>query len=336
MGRDLVSVRVQMKAFRAIFVAVAVCGFGCALHAELANGIHAIVHDTVITYQDVENRTVPVIEELRRQYRNQPDVYNQKLTEALNESLEYLLERQLILHEFNTAGYAVPETVIEEYMEERIRAGFPDRVTFTKTLQAEGSTLEKFRLKMREQFIVEQMRIKNISGELVISPHKIESYYLAHTNDYKLDDEVKLRMIVLNKPVSGDAASVRKLAEEIIRKIKEGAAFAEMAAVYSEGRQGREGGDWGWVQKYDRDGALVLRKELADVAFSLKPGELSGVIETPEVIYLMLVEDRRPAHIKALSEVRGEIERNMITEERARIQKNWIDRLKQKTFIRYF
>jgi parvulin-like peptidyl-prolyl isomerase len=325
-----------MKAFRAIFMAVAVCGFGCALHAELANGIHAIVHDTIITYQDVENRTAPLIEELRRQHRNQPDVYNQKLTEALNESLEYLLERQLILHEFATAGYSVPETVIEEYMEERIHARYPDRVTFTKSLQAEGLTLEKFRQQMREQFIVEQMRIKNISGELIISPHKIESYYLAHTNEYKLDDEVKLRMIVLTKPVSGDAEQVRKLAEEIIRKIKEGTAFAEMAAVYSEGRQGREGGDWGWVQKYDRDGALVLRKELADVAFSLKPGELSGVIETPEVFYLMLVEDKRPAHIKALSEVRGEIERNMITEERARIQKNWIDRLKQKTFIRYF
>ena len=189
---------------------------------------------------------------------------------------------------------------------------------------------------MREQFIVEQMRIKNISGEIIISPHKIESYYLAHKDEYKLDDEVKLRMIVLNKPVSGDAASVRKLAEEIIRKIKGGTAFAEMAAVYSEGRQGREGGDWGWVQKFDRDGALVLRKELADVAFSLKPGELSGVIETPEVIYLMLVEDRRSAHVKALSEVRGEIEKNMLTQERERIQKQWIERLKQKTFIRYF
>jgi parvulin-like peptidyl-prolyl isomerase len=281
----------------------------------------------------MEHRTAPLIE-LRRQHRNQPDVYNQKLTEALN-SLEYLLERQLILHEFATAGYAVPETVIEEYMEERIHARYPDRVTFTKSLQEEGLTLEKFRQQMREQFIVEQMRIKNISGEIIISPHKIESYYLAHTNEYKLDDEVKLRMIVLNKPVS-ETQTVRKLAEEIIGKIKEGTAFAEMAAVYSEGRQGREGGDWGWVQKYDRDGALVLRKELADVAFSLKPGELSGVIETPEVFYLMLVEDKRPAHIKALSEVRGEIERNMITEERARIQKNWIDRLKQKTFIRYF
>jgi len=325
-----------MKTFRAILVAGAVCGFGGALHAELANAIWAIVHDSVITKQEVENTTAPVAEELNRQYRNQPEIFNQKLGEALNDSLERLLERQLILHEFETAGYSVPETVIEEYMEERIRAGFPDRVTFTKTLQAEGSNLEKFRLRMREQFIVEQMRIKNISGEIIISPHKIESYYLAHTNEYKLDDEVKLRMIVLNKPPGGDAAPVRKLAEEIIRKIKEGAAFAEMAAVNSEGRQGREGGDWGWVQKFDRDGALVLRKELADVAFALKPGELSGVIETPEVIYLMLVEDKRPAHVKALSEVRGEIEKNMVTQERERIQKNWIDRLKQKTFIRYF
>jgi len=325
-----------MKAFRVIFLAVAVCGFGVTLHAELANAIWAIVHDSVITKQEVENSTAAVRDELIRRYGNQPEVYNQKLGEALNESVERLVERQLILHEFTTAGYSVPETVIDEYIEERIRAGFADRVTFTKTLQAEGSNLEKFRQQMRERFIESQMRIKNVQGEIIISPHKIESYYLAHTNDFKVDDEVKLRMIVLNKPVSGDATQVRKLAEEIIRKIKEGAAFAEMATIHSEGRQGREGGDWGWVQRFDRDGALVLRKELADVAFSLKPGELSGIIETPEVIYLMLVEDRRLAHIKALSEVRGEIEKNMLTQERERIQKNWIERLKQKTFIRYF
>ena len=79
-------------------------------------------------------------------------------------------------------------------------------------------------------------------------------------------------MIVLNKHVAGDAAQVRKLAEAITAKVKGGAAFSEMASVYSEGRQGREGGDWGWVQKYDRNGALVLRKELADVAVFAREG----------------------------------------------------------------
>jgi len=325
-----------MKAFRAICLAVVTCDFGVAMHAELANGIHAIVHDSIITYQEVEKSTAPVRDELIRRYGNQPDVYNQKLTEALNDTLERLVERQLILHEFATAGYVMPETVIDEYVEERIRGQFRDRVTFTKSLQEEGSNYERFRQEMRDRFIESQMRIKNISGELIISPHKIESYYLAHTNNYKMDDEVKLRMIVLTNSPYIPPAQIRQLAKEIIAKIKEGAAFTEMAAVYSQGRQGREGGDWGWVQKFDRDGALVLRKELADVAFALKPGELSGAIETPEVIYLMLVEDRRPAHVKALSEVRGEIEKNMLTQERERIQKLWIDRLKQKTFVRYF
>ena len=71
-------------------------------------------------------------------------------------------------------------------------------------------------------------------------------------------------MIVLNKPSGTDDEQSRKLAEEIIAKIKQGAAFTEMAAVYSQGRN--PGGEWGWIER------KVLRPELADVAFSLKAG----------------------------------------------------------------
>jgi parvulin-like peptidyl-prolyl isomerase len=120
------------------------------------------------------------------------------------------------------------------------------------------------------------------------------------------------------------------LAGEILSKIKEGAAFADMAAVYSQGSQRNQGGDWGWVEK------SVLRKELAETAFSLKPGEISSVIETPEACYLMLVEEKRAAHVKALGDVRDEIEKTMLAQERARLQKQWIERLKKKTFVRYF
>src|SRR5207247_4248503 len=97
--------------------------------------------------------------------------------------------------------------VIDEYVEERIRGQFRDRVTFTKSLQEEGSNYERFRQEMRDRFIESQMRIKNVSSELIISPHKIESYYLAHTNDYKMADEVKLRMIVLTNGPGRSATS---------------------------------------------------------------------------------------------------------------------------------
>jgi hypothetical protein len=63
---------------------------------------------------------------------------------------------------------------------------------------------------------------------------------------------------------------------------------------------------------------------------------LSGVIDTPQAIYVMLVEDRRDAHTKPLTEVQGEIEKNLMTKEREQRQKQYVDKLRKKTFVRYF
>ena len=72
------------------------------------------------------------------------------------------------------------------------------------------------------------------------------------------------------------------------------------------------------------------------MAFSLKPGQMSGTIDTPQACYLMLVEATRPAHVKPLSEVRDDIEATLRTQEQARLEKQWVSELKKKTFIRYF
>jgi parvulin-like peptidyl-prolyl isomerase len=144
-----------------------------------------------------------------------------------------------------------------------------------------------------------------------------------------MEDEIKLRMIVLNKTSPDDTNTVQR-ANEILAEIKGGASFQEMASVYSEGSQKSQGGDWGWVER------SVLRKDLADGAFSLKPGQVSGVIDTAQSVYLMLVEQTKPAHAKPLDEVRDEIEKTLRTQEQARLEKQWIEGLKKKTFIRYF
>ncbi|MBC8095581.1 MAG: peptidylprolyl isomerase [Akkermansiaceae bacterium] len=304
---------------------------GFQLHAEpqLAGGIKVIVHDAIVSYQQVEDYTLPFVDDLRRQFRNDPPGFQKKVNEVLEENTEVLVQREMILQEFNTAGYNLPESVIDDYVQQRIRSRYGNRATLTKTLQADGITFEKFRKQIRDQFIVEQMRLKNVSDAVMISPHKLEVYYVTHTNDFKVEEQVKLRMIILNKTAE-DPAQARKLADEIMVKLKDGAAFAEMASVYSQDAKRSQGGSWDWVEK------SVLRKDLADAAFGLKAGEKSGVIETPEACYLMFVEDKRPQHIKPLNEVREEIEKTLLAQERERLQKQWNDRLKKKTFVRYF
>jgi len=321
--------QIRMKFFRLIPVLAAVVGLPVWSRAEVADGIKAVVSEHAITYAEVEDYTRPAVEALRREYASQPDVFQEKLNAALNDSLEQLVERQLILHSFDTEGYKLPESVIDDFVQERIHERYGDRITLMKTLQAQGMTFEQFRKQLRDQYIESALRSQNVQREIIISPYKVESYYNAHLDDFKLDDQIKLRMIVLTKSGPDDTNSLQ-LAHEIQTKIKEGTSFAEMASVYSQGSQQHQGGDWGWVEP------AKLRPELAAAARSLKTGEISDPIDTSDSIYLMFVDDKKQAHAKALADVRGEIEKSLRAQQQAQLQKQWIDGLKKKTFIRYF
>ena len=309
--------------------AAALIGAADGLRAGLINGIDAVVHDAVITRQDVAEETIKAEKELWRDYKDQPDVYEKKRALAERDNLTALMERQLILHEFKTAGYNLPEKVIDDIVEREVRS-HGDRYTFIRTLEAQGSTLERYRQGIRDRYIEMAMRDKNVSSEIIISPHKIEAYYQEHHEDYKLPDRVRLRLIVLNKSSDPDAPQARKLADEILDKINAGASFADMATLYSDDKMHQQGGDRGWVRKGE------LRMEIDKAAFSLKPGERSGVIETPEACYVTQVEGVEPAHYSSLTEVRGQIEKDLQDHERARLQKQWIDKLKKKTFVAYY
>ncbi len=291
--------------------------------AEMADGVKAIVNDTVITYAQVKDFIAPAADSLQQQYSAQPDVYSQKLGDLISDGLEQLEERVLILHDFDMAGYKLPDSILDDWVQDNIRKRFGDRVALMKMLQAQGMTLEQYRGQVRDQNIESYMRSKNIAADkIIISPYKIENYYLAHQDDFKVGDQIKLRMIILNK-TGPDDTNTLAMGGEIVSKIKAGATFQEMASSYS---QGKESGDW-----YERP---ALRKELADAAFALKPGQVSDAVETPDSVYILFVEQARAAHVRPLGEIRDGIEKNLRTQEQMNIEKQWIEKLKRKTYIR--
>jgi peptidyl-prolyl cis-trans isomerase SurA len=317
-----------MKLLRSTLVLAALLGVPVMSRADVADSIKAVVNDKAITYAEVEDYAHDAANALRQQYASQPELFQQKLNQVLNDALDQLVERQLILHSFETDGYRLPDSAMEEIVQERIHEQFGDRVTLMKTLQARGMTFEQFRQQVRDQYLVAAMRNQNIQKEVIISPVKILDYYHAHENDYKVEDQVKLRMIVLSK-TSPAGTNAMQFAREIQTQLKEGASFSEMAAIYSQGSQQHQGGDWGWVER------SVLRKELSEMAFTLNAGQVSDPIDTADAVYLMLVEEKKPSHAKPLTEVRVEIEKNLKTQQQTLLQKKWIDGLKKKSFIRY-
>jgi len=296
----------------------------------LINGLAVQVNDVPITFQEIDEATAEEERSLYYRYARQPQVLHQRITQLRSSALELLVERQLILHEFDTAGYKLPESLIEEHIKSTIREKFGDRIRLLNTLHAKGMTYHDYQKQIREDFIINGMILKNVGTEVLISPYKIETYYTQNLDKFKAEDQIKLRTIFVARKPDRDEAATKQLAEELLAKIRSGADFAEMAGVYSDGSQRKDKGDWGWIDR------KTLRDDLAEVAFALKPGQPSEVIERPDGCFLMLVEEAKPAHTRPLSEVRDEIESTLKIQEQQRARKRWIDRLRSKSFVRYF
>src|SRR5579859_1264089 len=287
--------------FSILMAGIVVCP-GMAARAEVVDRIRAIVNEAVITDQQVQTSVYRAIDMdlFRQRYRSQPDEeIKSKLNEFATDSLKKLVQDQLILHEYATAEAKIPEPIIEEEIQNEIRDQYgPDRVQLNKELQQRGMTYEALRKQKRDTLIIFIMQRKFVPDP-IISPHTIETYYQDHSNDYKVEDQVNLRMIVLKKD-SPEDGNVKKRAEEILTNIKQGASFAEMAKTYSEGSQKSQEGLTGW------EDISKVNEAFRDAIAKLKPGEHTDVVETPTACFLLRVEDRRPAHLKPLSEVRDE------------------------------
>lgn len=312
-------------------LSVVAAGVALAAEPQVVNGLLAIVDQEVITYKDMMQYIAPAMETLMRTYGNQPEILRQKLQDTQREGLEQLIERKLILHEFDRSGFNLPETLIDDRVKDRLRERFGgDRAAMTKTLQSQGMTYEALRRQIREEFIVSVMRDKFLRSDIIISPHRIERYYAENLDKFKIKDQVRFRAIMLKTAPARTTEAARRLGTEILAQLDQGATFAELASVYSEDDYRAQGGFRGEKERRE------LRPELADVLFALKPGQHSGVVAIGDTFWIVLVEDLKKDYVKTLPEVRDEIAVTLQAEEQNRAGKEWIERLKAKSFVRYF
>ena len=299
---------------------------------RMVDGIAAVVNSNVITYGQV--RELLMFRERSLAELFQGDELRDKMRESQQAALKDLIDRQLIIDHFNSEGFKIPEHVVEDRVNTIIREEFGgDRRAFARTLRAQGYSLARFREIERDKIIVQAMRQRAVRSDVVISPEQINAYYRKNIDQYSTPAEVKLSMIVLRPEFDGSDNPVeakRSMASEIRAKLAEGAEFAGMAQMYSDDSTADFGGDWGWID------TKTLTDSLSKVAFSMPPGQVSDVIEVGDTFYILRVDEKKPAIVRPLAEVRDEIARKLQEEERIRLQDRWIDTLREKSYVKIY
>ena len=246
--------------------------------------------------------------------------------------MQDLIDRQLIIQAFEKEKLVIPPHFIDERVDAVIKENFGgDRNAFIKTMESQKFTMSKFRALERQKIIVQAMRAKNVKSNLIVPPAKIEEYYRQHKDQFSNKAQVKLRMIMIpGHPESGGTAQ-KSMADEIRAKLITGADFDKMAQMYSEDSTRDLGGDWGWIDD------KTLSPELSQAAFSLKPGEISKVIDIGGNHYILKVEARQGGEVKPLTkEVRAEIEGRLRQEQAQQLQEHWLAGLRSKAYIKTF
>ncbi|MBI2413206.1 MAG: SurA N-terminal domain-containing protein [Deltaproteobacteria bacterium] len=152
---------------------------------------------------------------------------------------------------------------------------------------------------------------KDAAAKAKATDEDVKAFYEKNKDQFALPERVKARHILVRPaPDAADAekakADARAKLEDIIKKIKAGAKFADMAKKHSDDPgSAKVGGDLGEF------GRGVMIKPFEETAFALKKGEMSGTIETEFGYHVILVEDKKDPSARALSEVSADIRKNL-------------------------
>ncbi len=149
--------------------------------------------------------------------------------------------------------------------------------------------------------IVDQARL-----EQSIHPTEavLRRVYLNDQDKFRTPERVQVRHILLKTTdkAGAEVDKVKARAEELLKQIKGGADFAELARKNSDDPgSAPKGGDLGWLVR----GQTV--KPFEDAAFSLKPKEISGVVKTEYGYHILQVMDHQQAHLRTFEEVAAQL-----------------------------
>lgn len=299
---------------------------------EVLDGIAAVVNDEVITFSQVRELTGAKERSIRESATGavRSEELMGKIAEIRKQAISDLVDRQLILQEFKKNKFQIPDHFIEDRVNTITREEFGgDRSAFLRTLAAQGYSMERFRQMETEKMIVQSMRQQAVKSDSKVPEAQIEEYYRNHVADHTTPEQLKLRMITIRKGDEG-AENRRKLIEEIRQKITKGAKFGDLAKLYSEDSNQEASGDWGWIDR------KTLNEALTKAAFSLKAGQVSEVVSIESSYYLLFAEAKKDATTRPLAELRDEIERKLIQEERQKRQQAWLAKLRNKAYVKLF
>ncbi len=284
-----------------------------SLPAFAADGGVAKVNGTIITARQLEQE----IDSLIPRSTFHGNVTEERRKDFREKALNDLIDRELQYQDAVAKGMKPDKQQVKAQMRQ-IRDRFNSKKAYRETLEEAGLTEEGLREIIEKGVLVQEVIARTVKEPARMSEEDLRAYYDKHIDKFKQPESVKLRLL---------STKDKSKAQDALAKIKGGEDFGNVAAKFSEDDYRIKGGDIGYIHR-----GRVL-EEVERVAFTLKAGERSDLIEAGGSWYVIKVEDRKPEHQLSFEDARDKLRTDLEGKRANELSEKWMSELRARARI---
>lgn len=273
-----------MKTSLARLFALAILVFSGTIHAgEPLDRIIVVINDGVVLQSELDAAIADARQQIKARGIADPpeDVLRSQV-------LERLILTKLQTQRATEAGVRVDDRELNEVITNIASQNGMTLQQFAESIKKDGNDYLAVREQIRDQVVMSRLRQKEVDGRVSVTDQDVDLYLATQGPDENKEYHLAHILIAVPDGAKNEERAKAKLkAEDLVRRLKGGADFAQLAIANSNGQQALQGGDLGWRKSGDLPGLF------ATAAAKLSPGEVSEPLEAGSGYHIIkLVEER--------------------------------------------
>jgi len=300
-----------------------------ALSADtVVEEIIARVNNQIITKSDYEREQQQLKEETQQQ---DPTRADQLAGDQQKDVLRGLIDRELLLEKGKDLDINADTELIKRLDDMRKQMKLDSMEDLEKAAQAQGVSFEDFKQNMRTEIITQQVIQREVGSRINPSKEEQQKFYDQHKAELSRPEMVRLSEILVSTEQAGDDPqkldAAKAKADGLLKQIRGGGNFDDIAKKSSEGPSAAQGGDLGFFERGK------LAKQLEDLTFGMKKGEVSDVVRTKQGFVILKVVEHQTAGIPPLSEIETKVQEAVYMEKLQPALRDYLKKLREDAFI---
>jgi len=316
---------------------------------QVVEEIIARVNNQIITRSELARSKDQLKEEIKRQDPNKVD---QVFGEREKDILRDLIDQQLLLDKAKDLELSADTDLIKQLDQMRKDMKLDSLEALEKEAEKQGISWEDFRQQQKNQILTRKVIGEEVGAHLAMTKEEAEKFYEEHKAEMEQPEYIRLSEILvapktttpsitpapdpntpaiaasqpIDDPVALAAAQAK--ANELLKQIRDGADFQEVAKKSSDGPSAADGGTLGMFKRGQ------LAKELEDKTFSMKAGDVSDVIRTKQGWVILKVDDHQMAGIPPLKDAMPKIQDALYYQKLQPALRAYLTKLREDAYIK--